>query len=270
MKPLALVIDRDAGTRKLLDVLLTRFGYEVDRIALAADGITLLERIDYDFVLSEDEEVARWMRQQRPEGLGRMMIVSAATDAQLRRMWNEWSDVRIIRKPFELADVIEASRAAANRPRREATIEELFWRHSLINGAKSGVLVRRDRDNSIRLVTHFGYEPGAVEPWFPLELDDPYPICAALRHGRPIWLASLATTPEYPLLASVWQTNRSRALATVPIVRRGEAIGAAGWTFRDTQRFGEAEQRSWLAIAEAAAPLAESGTSAEPATSAGA
>ncbi len=158
MKPLALVIDRDAGTRKLLDVLLTRFGYEVDRIAWTADGVTLLQLIDYDFVLAEDEEVARWMKQHRPEALSRMMIVSAATDAQLQRMWSEWDRVRIVRKPFELADVIDASRVAANRTRREPAAEELFWRQSMIAGAKSGIVARRDGD-TLSLVAKFGYEP---------------------------------------------------------------------------------------------------------------
>jgi len=269
MKPLALVIDRDAGTRKLLDVLLTRFGYEVDRVGVAADGITLLEPIDYDFILSEDEEVARWLAQHRPEALQRMMILSAATDAQLQRMWREWSDVRIIRKPFELADVIEASRVAANRPRRTPAPVETFWRHSVINGAKSGVLVRRDGD-TIELVTHFGYAPGAIEQWFPLNVTESYPICTAIRHARPVWLASLAAASEYPLLASVWQTNHSRALATVPIADDTEVIGAAGWTFRDTQRFSEAEQRAWLTIAQAAAPLVNGGASAQPASHTGA
>jgi hypothetical protein len=270
MKPLALVLDRDAGTRKLLDVLLTRFGYEVDRVGVVSDGITLLGLIDYDFILSEDEEVARWLAQNRPEALSRMMIVSAATDAQLQRMWSEWHGVRIVRKPFELADVIDASRAAADRPRREPTAEEAFWRNSVINGAKSGILVRRDGD-VVTLVTSFGYEPGAVERYFPLSLGDPYPITATVRHGRPVWLASLATTPEYPLLASIWQSHRSRALAAVPIMNGNDAVGAAGWTFRDTQRFSEAEQRAWMAIAQASAPLTGAGsTSAERATNAGA
>jgi GAF domain-containing protein len=270
MKPLALVLDRDAGTRKLLDVLLTRFGYEVDRVGVVADGLTLLGLIDYDFVLSEDEEVARWLAQHRPEALSRMMIVSAATDAQLQRMWSEWNDVRIVRKPFELADVIDASRAAADRPRRVATAVETFWRNSVINGSKSGILVRRKGD-ALTLVTHFGYEPGAVESFFPLHVNDPYPITTTVRHGRPVWLASLATTPEYPLLASVWQSHRSRALAAVPIMNGNEVIGAAGWTFRDTQRFSEAEQRAWIAIAQASAHLAAAGsTSAERATNAGA
>ena len=268
MKPLALVIDRDAGTRKLLDVLLTRFGYEVDRIALSADGITILDLIDYDFILSEDEEVARWLAQHRPEALSRMMIVSAAPDAQLRRMVREWSNVRIVQKPFELADVIEASRTAANRPRRMPVPEEMFWRESMISGAKSGVLVRRDGD-SIWPVTSFGYEPGALDAWFPLKVSDSYPICSTVRHGRPTWLASLTTAPDFPLLQAVWQTNQSRALATAPIMRGAEVIGAAGWTFRETQRFSESQQRIWLAIAQAAAPLVESSAPARSATNTG-
>jgi transcriptional regulator with GAF, ATPase, and Fis domain len=269
MKPLALVIDRDAGTRKLLDVLLTRFGYEVDRIAWTAEGVTLLQLIDYDFVLAEDEEVARWMKQQRPEALSRMMIVSAATDAQLQRMWSEWDGVRIVRKPFELADVIDASRVAANRTRREPAPEELFWRQSMISGAKAGIVVRREGD-TLSLVTKLGYEPGAAERYFPMSVNEQYPICAAIRHGRPVFISSLATNPDYPVLAGIWQANRTRALAAVPILRGEQVIGAAGWAFRDAQRFGEAEKRAWVSIAQNAASLVDSAASAQPATNIGA
>lgn len=269
MKPLALVIDRDAGTRKLLDVLLTRFGYEVDRIALAADGITLLQLIDYDFILSEDEEVARWLRQHRPEALARMMIVTAAGEAQLQRMAGEWEGVRIIRKPFELADVMEASRAAAIRTPRASAPAELFARQSMSAGAKSGLIVRREGD-ALTYVLSFGYEPGAAERFFPLSVNELYPLCAAVRHARPAWLASLRDLPpEYPLLAPLWQANRTRALAAVPILCGNEAIGAAGWTFRDAQRFSEAEKRGWLAIAQAAASLAAGAAPARPASNTG-
>jgi CheY-like chemotaxis protein len=269
MKPLALVLDRDAGTRKLLDVLLTRFGYDVDRIGVAGDAITLLDLIDYDFVLSDAEEVAAWLAKHREDALARMMILSSATEAQLARMNAEWKNVRIIRKPFELADVIDACHAAANRPRRTPHAFEMFWRASAINGAKSGVLVRREGD-TITLVTSYGYEPGALDPWFPLPVSEPYPICAAMRHGRPVWMASLAKAEEYPLLAAFWQQNHSRALAAVPVVRDGVVIGAAGWTFRDTQRFSESEQRSWTVIAQAAAALVEGDAPAQPVRQTGA
>jgi len=269
MKPIALVLDRDAGTRKLLDVLLTRFGYEVDRIGVTEDAIALLDRIDYDFVLSDDEEVASWLAKHREDALARMMILSSATEAQFARMNAEWTRVRIIRKPFELADVIEASQAAAKRPRRTPHGCEMFWRASAINGAKSGVLVRREGD-SIVPVTNYGYEPGAIDPWFPLFVQDPYPLCAAIRHARPLWMASLVKTQEYPLLSAVWQQNNTRAIAVVPVMRDGVVIGAAGWTFRDTQRFSETEQRAWTVIAQAAAALVEGDASAQPARQTGA
>src|SRR5687767_11958603 len=233
MKPLALVIDHDAGTRKLLDVLLTRFGYEVDRVADSACALALLERIDYDFLLSDNEQVATWVSTNRPEALQRMMILSSAPETQLARMQREWTNVRIVRKPFELADVIEASREAAfNRPLREPQQGEIFWRHSVTNGAKSGIIVRRDGD-SLRPVTHFGYPPGALDAWFPLSVNEPYPICVGARQGQPVWLASVTNAPEYPLLAPIWLTNQTRALAVVPLLRDGAVIGAAGWTFRD-------------------------------------
>lgn len=269
MKPIALVLDRDAGTRKLLDVLLTRFGYEVDRIGVTADALTLLDLLDYDFILSDDVEVAQWVSEHRPEGLSRMMILTSVLDSQLQRMQKQWTNVRIIRKPFELADVIDACQAAANRPPRQRDDAESFWRPSLTHGAKSGLVVRRAGD-ALELVTKFGYTPGSVEQWFPMTIHQPYPISITVRHGRPVWMASLTGNDDYPLLAAIWQQHHTRALAVAPIVRGGEVIGGVGWTFREPQRFSEAEQRTWLAIADAAASLVGGGTQSHTSKQAGA
>jgi GAF domain-containing protein len=122
----------------------------------------------------------------------------------------------------------------------------------------------------MELVTAFGYEPGMIEAFFPLSVNEPYPICVSVRQGRPVWLASLAATSDYPLLAAVWQKNESRALAALPLLREGAVTGAAGWTFREPQRFTDADQRTWLAIADFGAGIAEGGNSAQPATQAGA
>jgi GAF domain-containing protein len=199
-----------------------------------------------------------------------MMILTSALESQLQRMRNEWRNVRIIRKPFELADVIDACQAAAaNRPLRQRDDMESFWRTSLTHGAKSGVVVRRV-GNELELVTKFGYAPGAVEQWYPMPLNQPYPICIAVRHERPVWMASLTGNDDYPLLAAIWQQHHTRALAVAPIVRGGEVIGGVGWTFREPQRFNEAEQRTWLAIADATAALIGSGMATHATKQAGA
>ena len=271
MKPLALVVDRDAGTRKLLDVLLTRYGYEVDRVIGRLDAITLLDIVDYDFVLTDDEKVLHWMSVHRPLAMQRAMVLSSAPELELQRMRNAWQNVPIVRKPFELADVIEASRAAAaNRPPRVANPREAYCRQSVMAGAKSGIIVRVTSDR-IDLVSHFGYESGAVEKWFPLYTGDPYPICASIKRNRPVWLSSvMAERNTYPLLASVWQVNETRALAALPILRGGTVIGGAGWTFRDTQRFTEADQHVWLALGESAGMFIQDDIQTQSATQAGA
>lgn len=48
MKPLALAIENDGGTRKLLDVLLTRAGFEVDLVPTGSDALLLLANVRYD------------------------------------------------------------------------------------------------------------------------------------------------------------------------------------------------------------------------------
>ncbi len=271
MKPVALVIDRDAGTRKLLDILLSRYGFEVDRVGFPSEGVTLLGVVDYDFVLSDDDSIVRWISEHRPETMAHLMILSSATETHIARMQQEWADIPIVRKPFELADVIDAARNAAtsHRPRVESSIEG-FIRQSMTAGSKSGIIVKWSGD-VLELVAKFGYEAGVVEEWFPMALNNPYPICMVIRHARPIWLASLSgAQAEYPLLAPIWQTNQSRAVAIAPIFRDGTVIGGAGWTFREPQRFTESEQRAWMAISETAAQFIRKDEATQSTTRAGA
>ncbi len=104
-----------------------------------------------------------------------------------------------------------------------------------------------------------------------MSVNEQYPLCAAIRHERPVFISSLATNPDYPVLAGIWQANRTRALGVVPILRGEQVIGAAGWAFRDAQRFGEAEKRTWMSIAQNAASLVDDGAaSAQPVSNTGA
>jgi CheY-like chemotaxis protein len=260
MKPLALIVENDAGTRKLLDVLLTRHGYECDLVADGVDAAVLVERIEYQLLIvdlmstnARGVDVLKCLRANRAEALSRTVVLTAAPDAHIALMQTEWPQARILRKPFELAAVMDAATAAMERP-VEHTLNHAheFSRRSVVAGAKAGLLVRRAGDN-IELVTAFGYPPDMIDGWFPSPISAPFPICESVREQRAVWLHTLKQIDRtYPKLAGI---ATSSSLAAVPVWRDGTTIGAAGWSFREAQLFDDAERQTFTEIAIAAEPL---------------
>ena len=259
MKSLALVIENDAGTRKLLNVLLTRVGMDVDLIPSGDDAFTVLQHVPYDVLVIDlllpgksGMELLAWLSAERPHLLSRSIVLSSASPVQLDRVREQWPEVLVLRKPFELGEVLGATQhiAAMSNAREESALAK-FCRHSIRAGAKAGVVVVSSNAR-LELVLSFGYTQDALDAYFPLAADAPYPLSTAMRHGKPVWLASLiAAAPDYPTLAPVWQANASRAIAALPLRANGRIIGAVGWSFREPRLFSEAEQQVFLEIAEA-------------------
>ncbi|HEX8171493.1 MAG TPA: GAF domain-containing protein [Thermoanaerobaculia bacterium] len=262
MKRIALVLEGDSGTRKLLDVLLSRLDFDVDRAAALADARLLLDRVEYDVMVLSLQLGASGMglieriAERQPEALARVIVLTSAAPQQIDAAGARWPGLRIIRKPFELGDLLgTAERLGAGRVPRPSSPEALFCRRSISIGAKAG-LVLMNADQQLQPVCDFGYSAGMIERFLPMRLDSPYPLALAARHGRAIWLASLVSAAdEYPLLAPVWQQHESRSLAAVPVVRHGRIIGAAGWSFRTPRVFSEEEQSALVAVAEAAGEM---------------
>ncbi|HKR62873.1 MAG TPA: response regulator [Thermoanaerobaculia bacterium] len=254
MKPLALVVENDAGTRRLLQVLLARAGFDCDCTASGSDGLLLAQNVHYDAYFFDlfvpGATGAQILGVLDDDARQRASIVSAAPVAQLDRMQAEWPDVSIIRKPFDLEDVLHfAERKAAQRTPHVRTDAEEFCRRSVLAGAKAGVIVLRSGDIASAVVS-YGYPEGYVETFFPVAVDVKYPICDVLRSGRAIWLDSMnGVEAAYPPAAPVFASNATRAAAAVPLVREKIVIGAAGWTFREPHRFADHEQRTFTDIA---------------------
>lgn len=265
MAPLALVVQHDSGTRKLLDVLLTRCDCEVDAVANGSDALQLLETIDYDITVvdlvvpgASGTDIVEWMHMHRPQAIRRTAMLSSAPPLITERIRAKHPALRLIRKPFELDELIEFVESA--RPYAEhppLRVADQFARRSIAAGAKAGILVRKQGDQ-LELVHRFGYGP-QIESWFPLPASEPFPLCSCVRDGSPRWIASPAVAAQqYPDLLPLFRQNQSTALASVPVMRDGEVIGAAGWTFREPRPFDESEQRAFTAIAaEAAAALGD-------------
>jgi two-component system, response regulator, stage 0 sporulation protein F len=259
MKPLALVVENDSGTRRLLDVLLSRVGLEVDRVTNGDDALIALQNVAYDVLLTDlllpgrsGAQLLEWLTAERPHMLSRTIVLSSSTPARLEELRERWPALRTIRKPFELGEVLEVTQEIASTARATRTPDaaEMFCRHSMRAGAKAGVVIG---SRALSPIISFGYTKEMLERFFPLPADAPYPLTTTLRHGKPLWLASvIAAAPEYPMLAAVWEANQSRALASVPVRDgHGNLIGAAGWSFREPRLFSEAEQQLFTEIAEA-------------------
>ena len=261
MKPLALVVENDAGTRKLLAVLMVRFGFEVDAIARATDALLLLERVEYDVAFIEvirsshdgGVTVLEWLATDRSGTLDRTIVLSSAPEAQLEPIRRRWPTVGIIRKPFDLSEIGEAAlQMAKDRSPRARGATEDFCRLSVLSGATTGLVAHLD-GHDVEPVFTFGYPPDALDPYFPMKLDESYPLCTAIRQGQPVWLTSMRlATIEYPVLGALWVQSGTRALAAVPLIRGHVVVGAVGWSFREQNLFTERNRLALIAVAETA------------------
>ena len=259
MNPLALVLENDAGTRKLLDVLLVRNGFEVDAVASGAHALLLLQRIEYAAIFVDlavptvsGTDIVRWIARERPEALERTVVVSSAAPRQIQEVRDTWPAVRVYRKPFELSEIIGVAQSvlAGHVTRAGVNMEsDDFVRRSVVAGAKAGVIVTTD-GATVDRVLDFGYAPGLAASYFPMNVEAPVPVCGVIRNAQPIWLTSrqLAAS-EYPQLEPAFRSNQSHALAAVPLLRDGHVVGAAGWTFAEPRLFSDAEQRAFATIA---------------------
>jgi DNA-binding response OmpR family regulator len=114
-----LVADDDPALKVLLNVLLTRAGFEVD---FAQDGREALEKMkgDHYAVLMLDlilpqmsgTEVIEQLRQQRPELLAKVIVLTSASRGIIEKV--DTSSIHaLLLKPFDIQDLIRLTTACA-------------------------------------------------------------------------------------------------------------------------------------------------------------
>lgn len=271
MKPLLLVVENDSGTRRLLEIFLRRESFDPDAVATGNEALLLLDRVDYSAVVLDllipgrtGRDVLADIAARRPALLERIVVISSATEAHLRDVRGRYPAVAVLRKPFDLSELLTAvqERVARHQTPQPSDPAQTFVRRSVVCGAKAGLILRQ-AGATLELVCEFGYAPGTIDTFFPLSPDAPYPICAAVRHARPVWMSALHDeAAEYPQLAPIWRENGTSALAAIPILAGGRAAGVLGWTFSEPRAFDAAEQAHFTAIADEMASLVKSSTSA--------
>jgi DNA-binding response OmpR family regulator len=112
--PMILIIDDDPGIRGLLTVVLRRKGFECDVAADGAEAQTKLRRNDYDAILLDlmlprlnGFEVIRFLKAERRTLLKRVIVVTAVAEITLRDFTDQKLVWALLRKPFDLHQLIE-------------------------------------------------------------------------------------------------------------------------------------------------------------------
>jgi CheY-like chemotaxis protein len=252
-----LIVEDDPALERLLHTLMVRerLGVEVERrgdAALRAIQSGRYRAIVLDLMLPgmTGFDIVRRLARERPELLRRIIVITAVSQSQLRHFEHESAIWRLIRKPFDVSEFVQAVRECvrAHAPKRFEEIEALTrWLANRANacGARSALVVRNSGEE-LMLAASFGYADGVVEGYFPLPMSVNYPLAVAVRTRRPVWLGALTPPlPEYPLLLPLWTMNEAQSLAAVPLIDRESTVGAIGLSFGEAQRFDD-EQRTML------------------------
>jgi DNA-binding response OmpR family regulator len=117
-----LIIDDDPGIRGLLTVVLRRKGFECDIAADGEEAEKKLRRNDCDAILLDlmlprlnGFEVIRFLKAERRALLARVIVVTAVAEITLRDFTDQQLIWALLRKPFDLNQLIETVTNCAQR-----------------------------------------------------------------------------------------------------------------------------------------------------------
>jgi len=114
-----LVAEDDSAIRNLLLRVLGRAGFDIEAVTNGRDAIAHLTVQPYDAVVldlmmpeASGFEVLAWIRREKREVGKKLVVVTAAADRDTRQI-AEGDVFAIIRKPFDIADLVTCVRSAA-------------------------------------------------------------------------------------------------------------------------------------------------------------
>lgn len=114
-------------------------------------------------------------------------------------------------------------------------------------GADAGALGLVE-DQDVVLVHDRGYQPAAAAQWRRFPIEQPGPLAEALAALAPVWLERHANWERWPELAASIDTFE--ALAVVPLVASGRALGALFLSFTHPRSLTTGERAFLLALAD--------------------
>jgi PAS domain S-box-containing protein len=105
---------------------------------------------------------------------------------------------------------------------------------------------------AVELVGSRGHSEANLADWQAFPLDADLPMTVAIRSGSPTWSGSAEDLAErFPLLSRA--EIRYSALAVVPLMVEGRALGAVSFSFTDPRQFSAEDRAFATAIAQQAA-----------------
>jgi DNA-binding response OmpR family regulator len=117
-----LVIDDDVGIRRLLTILFEREGWSVTAAADGEDGATQITSSNPDVVVldlmmpkRDGLDLIKQMNAEDPARLRAIVVLTAVSEAQLRRLPENLGVWQIIRKPFDNQAILQSVRACGDR-----------------------------------------------------------------------------------------------------------------------------------------------------------
>jgi signal transduction histidine kinase/PAS domain-containing protein len=118
-------------------------------------------------------------------------------------------------------------------------------------GAYAGSMVLLTSDGkALERVRAVGYPEEMLARWQTFPLDGHIPLSEAVRERTPVLIGDDRTlSARYPQLSSERRLTGTQAIAAVPLIADGRALGAIGLSFRSEQEFTSDDRAFMLSLA---------------------
>jgi len=254
-----LVVEDDSRLREFLGIVVRRCGLTCDCVSDGDAGLSAILSEKYSAIILDlilpgmtGFEILQTLRATHPNLLRRIIVLTAVSQITLDGHFDSQSLIwTLIRKPFDVKEMVAAiedcTRFHSTIWPKQKQVSAWIAQRSAEGGARAGVVTVLD-EGHLRIHASHGFAKKLLNDYFPLPISAPYPLCAAVRNGRAVWMASLTGSIDYPLL-SVWTGSDSKAVAATPLMYRGRAVGAIGWSFLEPQRFDDKQRAHFLTAA---------------------
>lgn len=259
---MVLVVEDDPGIRMLLVAVLSRAGLEVETAINGGAALEAISRRHYDLIVLDllmrgvsGYDFIEQAERSSPEIGSRIVVVTAASSAELARHSLDAQVFKVLRKPFDLEDLLATVSSCLRGIVRAKPLDDGFLALRAASeraNAKSAIVgVLNSSGELVQLLWSYGYADDVVNAYYPLPVVPNTPIGTSITERRAVWIGSREEAARlYPSLLSTLDKHGTHALAAAPIMAGSNVAGTMGWTFSTPQTFDEHQRRTLLGIAE--------------------
>jgi DNA-binding response OmpR family regulator len=118
-----LVVDDDGAIRSLLRTLLKRTNADVECVPDGSDALARLKSRAYSVVILDlmlptvdGFEVLQQVSESMPELLKRIIVLTAVSQSSLKHLHHEKAVWKVMRKPFDIDELLRSVEACAAQP----------------------------------------------------------------------------------------------------------------------------------------------------------